>query len=73
MYSAYGAIYTADVMSYIEWVLYHRYSGCDHPDTDMRSVMSSESEADNSGLDSYLPGLQKHWETVTRHQTQDGL
>ena len=40
MYSAYGAIYTADVMSYIEWVLYHRYSGCDHPDTDMKSVMS---------------------------------
>ena len=40
MYSAFGAIYTADVMSYIEWVLYHRYSGCDHPDTDMKSVMS---------------------------------
>ena len=28
------------VMSYSECVLYHRYSGCDHTDTDMKSVMS---------------------------------
>ena len=40
VYSAYCAIHIVCVMTCIQCVLYHRYSGCDHTDIDMEDVMS---------------------------------
>ena len=39
VHSAYFAIHIVGVMSYIQCVLYHLYSGSDHTDTDMEGVL----------------------------------
>ena len=40
IYSPYFHIHIVVVISYIQCVLYHRYSGCDHTDTVMDGVRS---------------------------------